>query len=639
VRRAGDFQKMSDDRPRPIQLIGGQRDTVAEVCATVAFCCLVLAVLLAVHDAFHLLDEAARFLPSVEADMLVSRGNMVDLYLNDWDHPPERVPVAAGERHVYRFTHISRDIHLLRFDPTDVPGARIVIYGITVKLGNQPFRRFGPAELRNWELHNLSAPEEENGALVLLDTNDDPILVGRPKIQLPEGNSSAQPSFMYRAFMYRALVMLLVAMGLVWVSILLSGRRGLLIVRDRLLAMLNKGRNRSGVLILVWALACLAILPAIFHWEAPPPYTDAGRYLPIGLGYLIAVSICYVIFRAELRRLSRPQALSLVFVIFLLTSITNNLHGFNVDQATNYFPEPNRVWQERTHNLVMQLAPALLPHSYRFLPNSIVRWVQLAHLDFDSARDLYRLIAGLLLFYSIYKYARLYSNYTSAIVAMLLTAAIYPISFEHYAGQLTDPLSHLSFVLAFIFLETEEFALLLSTLVIGSLAKETVLALAGYYVLFCQREARYQVKAVSLCVASAGVYFGVRLFVLHGSMNYQQTSGVKLEHVLENWQFIGWHEPFLLTACALLPFLALGWKETALSLKRLVFFLFPVLFLSSLFFSWLVETRNFMPLVFVLSVVAAGYFGRFPPNALKTETAPETDGPRESSSIPAYRGD
>ncbi len=136
--------------------------------------------------------------------------------------------------------------------------------------------------------------------------------------------------------------------------------------------------------------------------------------------------------------------------------------------------------------------------------------MQLCRVRFDAARDIYRLVFGLLLFYSIYRYARLYTGYAAAILALLLVALVYPISFEHYAGQLTDPLSHLSFVLAFIFLETEDFAFLLTTLIIGSLAKETVLALSGFYVLFCRREKRYSIKAVVLCAASLATFFAVR---------------------------------------------------------------------------------------------------------------------------------
>jgi hypothetical protein len=360
-----------------------------------------------------------------------------------------------------------------------------------------------------------------------------------------------------------------------------------------------------------WGLAGLAVLPAIFHWAAPPPDNGSQRDLLIGLAYFIVLVVCYWIYRAESRRLTRSQAILLVFTVLLLTGITNNLHSYIVDHGVNIFPvDSNRVWQNHLHNSVIQLAPASLPHSYRFLPDSIVRWMELAGSDFDSARDFYRLICGLLLFYAIYKYARLFCNYTGALIAMLLVAVIYPIGFEHYAGQLTDPLSHLSFVLAFIFLETEEFGLLLSTLLIGSLAKETVLALAGYYVLFGRKERNYTWKAAVLCSASLAMYFGVRWWVLHGAMHYNQASGASLEQSLVNWQYGNWHVPFLLTAGALLPFLALGWKETAVSLKRMALFLLPVLFVSSLLFSYLREARNYMPLVFVLAVSAGGYLSR-----------------------------
>jgi hypothetical protein len=37
--------------------------------------------------------------------------------------------------------------------------------------------------------------------------------------------------------------------------------------------------------------------------------------------------------------------------------------------------------------------------------------------------------------------------------------------------------------------------------------------------------------------------------------------------------------------------------------NAIALYLFPVLFLSSLFFSWLREARNFMPLVAVLTVL------------------------------------
>jgi hypothetical protein len=240
-----------------------------------------------------------------------------------------------------------------------------------------------------------------------------------------------------------------------------------------------------------------------------------------------------------------------------------------------------------------------------------VRWIELGGINFAAARDIYRLVFMLLLFYALYRYARLYTSYLGAILSMVLVAAVYPVSFEHYAGQLTDPLSHLSFLLAFIFLETGAFAAFLTTLLIGSMAKETVLALAGYYVLFCRGSRDFRLKAAVVCVATVIAYFGVRLPVQKGQMTYQQISGVSLDHVPSNWADTG-VDPngrtlFLVTAGAFLPFVLLGWKDTPRSLRSMTLFLLPILFTSSLFFSWLHEARNYMPVVFVLAVVAARY--------------------------------
>ncbi|HEY5177786.1 MAG TPA: hypothetical protein VII95_19715 [Terriglobales bacterium] len=365
-------------------------------------------------------------------------------------------------------------------------------------------------------------------------------------------------------------------------------------------------RRKLWILILVWALAIIAVLPAICRWTATPK--SDGKLIQY-FGYVVAAAICGYIYRRESRRLSRSRGILLVFVVFLLTCIVNNIHSVNVDHGVPYLPRyvSNVLWQGLVNDLVIQLSPAALPHSYRFLPNSIVRWFQMGGLAYEPARDLYRLIFGILLFYAIYKYARLYTHYLGAIIAMLFVAVIYPVSFEYYAGQLTDPLSHLSFVLAFIFLETEEFALLLTTLVVGSLAKETVLAMSGYYVLFCWKEKNYLLKAITLCVASVGIYLGVRMLVLQGNLHYGQISGTPPNMVSLNWHDSRWPEGLLLTVGAFVPFLVLGWRDTPRSLKRLALFLFPVLFTSGLFFSFLVEMRNFMPLVFVLAVIAARY--------------------------------
>ena len=164
----------------------------------------ILAVFCAVMAAYGAWLAALRFgapdpqkeANSIEVDMLVSRGNIVELWVNDWQHPPEDLPVVAGERHIYQFKKVPREVTLIRLDPTEQPDARIVIYSLAVKSGDRIVRQFGPAEMKSWTFANLSTPREENGGLVLQDTNDDPIVWTPVILHLPGINAAAQPSWL-----------------------------------------------------------------------------------------------------------------------------------------------------------------------------------------------------------------------------------------------------------------------------------------------------------------------------------------------------------------------------------------------------------------------------------------------------------
>ena len=156
-------------------------------------------------------EQAARLAPVFEADMLVSRGNLVELWFNDWDHPSERVPVVPGERHVYRFTRVPRNISLVRFDPTDAPDARIVIYSLALKSGDQVVRRFGPHDVKAWTLQNVSAPKEEDGGLAMTASSDDPILLTRADVQVL-GTAPVRPSLVW--LYYRAALAAMAALVL-----------------------------------------------------------------------------------------------------------------------------------------------------------------------------------------------------------------------------------------------------------------------------------------------------------------------------------------------------------------------------------------------------------------------------------------
>ena len=370
--------------------------------------------------------------------------------------------------------------------------------------------------------------------------------------------------------------------------------------------MAELSKRKWLILGAVWAVTAVIVWPVIFHWTAADPSRRATE-VAAALAAVAAAVLCWLIYRTELKRSDRSKSIGVVVLVLVVTVTAFYIHKTLIDYGSHFHDLTNAAWQESLQNQVVRLSPTVLPHSYRFLPNAVVFWMQILRVQFTTASDIYRILAGILLFYAIYRYARLYTSHLGGLIAVVLSGLIYPVSFVGYAGQLTDPLSHLSFVLAFIFLETDDFLFFLTALLIGSLAKETVLGMLGFYVLFKRKDEHYLLKSAVVCASCLGAYFGVRMLVLHGNMQYQEVSGVGHHHIFVNLGTPVWPYHFASTVGAYIPFLILGWKDTPASLKKMVFYLLPLLFISSAFFSWLNEARNFMPLVFVLAVITGRY--------------------------------
>ena len=319
-------------------------------------------------------------------------------------------------------------------------------------------------------------------------------------------------------------------------------------------------------------------------------------YLPA----LLAAAACFQFDRA-FSKVERAEAL---FLCTAFAFLSNYLHAWLVDVAPG-LPGSTLQWQINLHQSVIELRRDALPHSYRFLPNSLVRLLEQITGDFAFARDSYRNLFGVLLFYALYRFARLYVLHAGALFCLALWTAVSTVSFRYYLGQLTDPMSHLSFLLAFIFIARGRFVYLLLTLGIGCLAKETVLAMVGYYALLRWRDRSYLLRLTCLTVVSAAVYLGARVWVLHAAPDYTQISGVALDHVASNSADYSWWAPALFyTVGIFVPFVIAGWRKSPWPLRLLTLYLFPVLMISSLLFSWLWETRNLMPLVGVVAVLA-----------------------------------
>jgi hypothetical protein len=358
--------------------------------------------------------------------------------------------------------------------------------------------------------------------------------------------------------------------------------------------------RRTNWLVVFLILLGLAIglLPIVLHLPAP-----SNVRMGIIFTYLPAVLVAVLCYALD-RTCSKKEKVDAVLLSVAFAFITTYLHVWLVDLGQYFEGVPNLDWQIYMQNSVLALSPETLPHSYRFLPNALVRLFEHASGEFVSARDGYRNLFGVLIFYSFYRFARLFLRHTASLFCLALLAVVFPASFCYYAGQLTDPISHLSFILAFIFIHRKQFVYLLLSLMIGCLAKETILAMAGYYVLFRRREESYLWKSALVVFASIAVYAITRISVLHGLPNYRQISGVGFEHVVQNWNdYSDWLPGLVYTFGIFIPFVVVGWQKSPWILRSLSVYWFPVLFLSSLIFGWLREARNFIPLAALLVVL------------------------------------
>ena len=368
-------------------------------------------------------------------------------------------------------------------------------------------------------------------------------------------------------------------------------------MRSENLSSDDPGRTNWMVVFLILVGVAIALLPVVFQLSAPADVRmGAGFvYLP---AILVAV-LCYALDRFP----TRKEKIHTLLLCVVLAFLTTYLHVWMVDLGQYFQGHSNLEWQLFTHKLVLELSPNIPPHSYRFLPNSLVRLFEQVSGDFVSARDGYRNLFGVLFFYSFYRLARLFLRHGGSLICLPLLAVVLPVSFRFF-GQLTDPLSHLSFILAFVFIETEQFVYLLLAVTIGCLAKETIVAMAGYYVLFRWCEKSFLWKSALLIVASVAVYAMARIAVLRGLPGYEQISGVGSEHILNNWNDYGnWLPGLLYTLGIFVPFVIAGWQKSPWTLRTLAIYWLPVLLVSGLFFSWLREARNYVPLAAILVIL------------------------------------
>lgn len=370
---------------------------------------------------------------------------------------------------------------------------------------------------------------------------------------------------------------------------------------------------RAGLVLVATLLALVPLLVPALRDPIPPSFEvwlllgGLACALPV-----LTVAACWRLAPLDLDRVRRRD---LFVLLVLATLLTAHVHHTNVDTAdfkyaAKSYPDGNTGWQRETQALVMHLDPIYFGHNVRFLPNSLVHGLQLATGSYHSARTIYRLTFGFLLLLSIYALGRVWLSHAAALTALLLYLSIYPVSIRLYAGQLTDPMSHLSFVLGMLCLARRRDADLALVIVVGALAKESVVALAGLQVIARWRERRWWAAAATLAAGLLVVWLVRRVVYAGAEVDMTTLSGVGHGHVLENLRgerFWMWFPQLGLTIGLFLPFLALAWPRLPRDLRLLAGGLSLLLPVTSLRFSWLYEARNYVPAAIPLAIVTAGY--------------------------------
>jgi hypothetical protein len=328
------------------------------------------------------------------------------------------------------------------------------------------------------------------------------------------------------------------------------------------------------------------------------------------LGFVVCIAV-----RAWLDRHEGAWAMLLVVVFAAVAGMLTWLHWYEVD---SYFFV--REWQEQLYLDILNHARDAegqyrTPHQFRSLPYGFTRALEVVSGDWFFSCVTYRWFFTFWFLWFSYRFARLFHGPTWAFLVVLPVVLLYPLSVEYYWGQLTDPLSHALFVLALIYVVQDRWGLLLLALMLGVIAKETVvLVVPAYLACYGRQGWRAWTRTMLLGLGCIIAFLAVRLPLgwRPGNSDMNGLDGLMIgtnlgigvplakgqaplyENYLQPLWFVG----------VFLPAIAWRWRTIPRVLKALCLTLTPLLLLSNLCFGWMYESRNYMPLVPLLATMA-----------------------------------
>jgi hypothetical protein len=368
--------------------------------------------------------------------------------------------------------------------------------------------------------------------------------------------------------------------------------------------------------------------PVDFVPGSPGGHLSPAKLLAI---FLLLVPVVLGVW-ADRTALRRPLLAGCAFLV--LAGVMTALHVYIVDRRTTmvYTVEAGQPvgrpfpvgwdWQRYLYLALFngktegyQGNGTMVPHVYRPLPYGFTRSLELLTGDWWFACLAYRCFFNFWLLWATYRFVGLFTGPRRAALGVLILLALYPLSIVTYWGQLTDPFSHALFVLSLLFIVEDYWPGLFVAVVLGVLAKESAVVLVPAYWAVHYRQGLVSLgRAAVLGLGATAAFLAARMplgwrpgsGLIHSMPGLMiltnlgigtplATSSIPLyQRYLHLFLFVG----------IFLPFIALRWRHTDPRLRALFLTLAPLLVLSNLAFSWVHESRNFVPLLPVLIAMA-----------------------------------
>jgi hypothetical protein len=364
----------------------------------------------------------------------------------------------------------------------------------------------------------------------------------------------------------------------------------------------------TGVSLGLLTLLCFVPLIGEPHRDAflePYPSTPATVFAEAVVLFLMALTLAV---RVRLDQWSEPRAARNMALFAILAATMTLMHWIEVDSQA-----VPREWQQRIY-LQQFNGDYEVPHNYRPLPQGFVCLLERWTHNWDLACISYRWFFTTWFLWASYALARRYLDPNRALLTLVPLVLLYPLSVLRYWGQLTDPLSHTLFVLAFLYLLEDRLTALAAALALGIVAKETIVIVVLAY-LACTWRRGWRAWLITAVLAGVCLEaFGVTRRLLNWQPGEGDMNGVGLmigtnfgfgepvaDIPLPLWE--NYLHPLLFIGI-FLPTIAWRWRVVDPRLRTLFLVVMPLLLLSNVCYGWLYESRNYMPLVPLLATLS-----------------------------------